>query len=312
MIELNSLIDREEAFFKVEKLEFNELLTYIEKRLRRDLILPPLDTRSDEPPEYFLEKLYEHSQEDGFKSRFRNAITVLLCRELPEISDDGYLATLLVLCEEFIINEAITPVSGLALSGKLKGKKNRYGDLHRQALLALARLPEGLTMTDIWVNSIADPQYTAAAFAALRTQGLDKICKHLPQFLRMNREHPDCLNIAIGIKTIYDEYQEDYSEEEITQMLINCADDKNVDIKGELISIITSINKKGNTISTFDPNNSENQTSEKLKPLINLLFALLTQKNIDLKKAQQLILLWKYIAEIENKMERAARWGKMK
>ncbi|MDQ1353755.1 MAG: hypothetical protein QG657_4062 [Acidobacteriota bacterium] len=303
MIDPNLLIDREEAFFEVEKFEFNELVTYIEKRLRRESILPPLDTRSDELPEYFLEKLYEHSRNEVFKSRFRKAVTVLLCHELPEISDNDYLATLLVLCEEYIIEEAITPVSGLALSGKLKRKKSGYGDLHRQALLALARLPEGLKMTDIWVNSITDPRYTAAAFAALRTQRLDIICKYLPLFIRMTWEHPDCLDINIGIKTIYEEYQEDYSEEEITQMLINCGDENNDEIRRELNNIIADLNKNG-----LPPVTNEEDWLFEYTPMKNYLLAKLTRKNIDPENAHREIVVWKWIAEKENKRERASRW----
>ncbi|MFC2155907.1 hypothetical protein ACFLRB_05410 [Acidobacteriota bacterium] len=289
MIDRNLLLDRYKAVLLVEKLEFADLVVYIEERLRGISVLPAIDTRSDEMPEYFLEKLYEHSNIDEFKSKFRKAIATLLCQELLEISHPDYLAILLALCEEFIIEEATAPVSGLALSGKLKGINSNYGDLHRQVLMALARLSEGLKMTDIWVKDITDSRYTASAFAALREQGLETICKYLPQFLRMVNEQPDSLDMGFSIKTLYDNFQSEYSQEEITQFIFDCSENENEKIRKELISVLESIDKDFSLLK-------------------NILFKELTQKEVVPGNARKKIDLWQWIAEKENKPERAARW----
>jgi hypothetical protein len=218
----SELFERKHAVQIIGQMDLNRLVTYIKNRLTEKSIIPPIDMRSEEALESFLEEVYENSSDDEFKSRFRHAISILISEEQLNISSVDYLAILLSLCEELLISEATVPISGLVLSENLKGIDSMYGDLHHRALMALARLPQGIKMTDIWVNSIKDQKYTAAAFAALRSQGLETICRYLSQFVRMYQKNPESIDLNIGIDTLYEDFKDTYQESEITSRLTQC------------------------------------------------------------------------------------------
>ena len=80
----------------LEDMDTQQLMKYIEERLNEINFIPPLCTRSNEPHEYFLEKIYEKSQNGQFQSIFREAIAKLLSKERIEFSDLDYLAVLLI------------------------------------------------------------------------------------------------------------------------------------------------------------------------------------------------------------------------
>lgn len=190
----------------LENMETVPLMEYIENRLKGANIIPPLCTRSDEPPEYLLEKIYERSQDESFKSRFRDAISRLLKKEQAEDTDRDYLAALLIFCEQYLISEAVGPVVDIIISEELRVKDSNYANLRHRALMALARMPQNRRITQLWIDAIEDERYTAAAFAALREKGLDKISRYLSRFIRMHRQKPGSIDMEIAILTLYENF----------------------------------------------------------------------------------------------------------
>jgi len=249
----NELLERKKAVHLVENMDEARLIEFIAERLKRIRIVPPLCTSSDERPAYFLEKVYEKSKDDKFKSKFRNAIAKLLTFELLEISDPDYLAALLIFCEQFIIPEAVEPVGGMALGEKLKGISSTEGDLHHRVLMALARMPRGLKMTDIWVDAIEDPRYTSAAFAALREQGLEEINKYIPRFGRMYHKNPGSIDLKIALLTLYEEFRDTVEDEiEITNRITGNIENEDQGVINTINSTLESIGKKNSPLEIGD------------------------------------------------------------
>jgi hypothetical protein len=282
----NELLDRRKAVPVVEKMDSIRLEEYIEKRLKRIFIRPPLASNTDEPPEYFLEKIYETSESEEFKTKFRCAIAELLKKEQNKISDPDYVSTLLSFCEQYVISEAIVSVSGLAASGQVKGIESIDGDLHYRVLMALARMPQGLEMTVIWVNAIDDSRYTAAAFAALREQGLEKICRYLPYFIRMCLENPSSIDMNIALMTLYDKFlDEGYSEDEITDCIAQSIKKESKRIKDEIKNTLEALNKVPPSPLEDEEEDTNRGIGEILRKVADVLFALLL--NPDIKKAKE-------------------------
>jgi hypothetical protein len=100
---------------------------------------------------------------------------------------------------------------------KLQGQEIFGEDLHSRALMAFARSPEAKRMRDLWINSITDPRYTSASFAALRSQSVDLVMEHLPLYIETYIKHPDCLNLAAAIDILY----LTASDEEVKKHLTN-------------------------------------------------------------------------------------------
>lgn len=302
--EYDLLLDRKKAVTIVENMAQDRLEEYIEKRLKGISVCPALNTHSDETPEYFLQKTYEVSKQKRFKSKFRKAIASLLKEEQDKLSDTDYVGTLLKLCERYIISEAVVSVSGMASIKRMKGIKSIHGDLYRCTLMALARMPEGLEMTDIWVKAISDSAYTAAAFAALREQGLEQICRYLPRFMQMYRTTPGCLNMSIAFTTLYDKFEKlEYSEEEITRCIINQFEDKDWEYGVALANILENIGKKvPENITQARPT-----PKEILREVKSKLMLLSTQKEGELKTYAAS--LWEKTAEFENKPDRKEKWA---
>lgn len=306
----NDLVNQKKAAAIVQNMKIPKLTKYIKERLTGISILPPLVTQSDEMPAYFLEKVYEQSENEDFKSKFRNAIAKLLTEEQFEISDTDYLATLFLFCERYIISEAVASVGGMALSDKLKGMQSSGGDLHCRALMALARMPQGLKMTDIWVNAITDARYTSATFAALRSQGLETILRYLPGFIRMSTEFPKSLNLKLAIKTLYEEFK-DYPENKITELIEQYVEKENVTVKESLYSIFKSLGKSFimplKREWTYTEPISQNKLIFKIK---SDLLILSTRKEKEIKQIEPFLLpMWESISKMEGKPERANKYA---
>jgi hypothetical protein len=294
----------------LEDMDTQQLMKYIEVRLNEINFIPPLCTRSNEPPEYLLEKVYERSQNDRFKSIFREAIAKLLSKEQVEFSDPDYLAMLLIFCERYIISEAFVPVEGMVLSGKLKGKESNYGDLHHRALMAMARMPGGLKMTELWVDAIEDERYTAAAFAALREQDLDKIISYLPHFIRLHQEKPDCIDMEIALLTLYVSYKAHFPVDEITNLILHSVKGEGQGLKNHLYSILNKTlfisNDFDNDFKLLSPSSKDVQLFS-LKSL--LCCKLLSYIGLDSDQVTQDVKIWILIAMLEEKSSRQAKWS---
>jgi len=307
------LIDRKKAVPIVEGMEPSELEGYIEKRLKGISIYPPLN--ADESPEYFLEKIYESSKDEGFKSKFRSVIAELLKREQNKISNADYVSTLLIFCEQYIISEAIVSVSGMALSGQLKGINSIDGDLHHRALMALARMPQGMEMTDIWVSAIDDSRYTAAAFAALREQGLEKICRHLPYFIRMHRKNPESIDMNIALITLYDRFAvEGFLEDEITSVIIRSFVNENLGQKREIRNLLENLGKKNPFLFLNEDKKSISgvKHEERFFQLKSSLCGVFTQREDKIRDIEAVAInIYEYLAAIENNPTREKKWFDM-
>ncbi len=282
MTDIN-LLNRKKAAALVQEMDVLQLMEYIEKRLKRISTLPPLVTQSEEAPAYFLEKLYEQSENQDFKSRFRNAIARLLAAEQIDFSDADYLAALFIFSERYIIFEAVAPVGGMVLSEKLKGLQSSDGDLHRRALMALARMPQGLKMTDIWLNAVEDFRYTAAAFAALRSQGLDTILKFLPRFIRQYNEFPESVDVKFAVKTLYEEFNE-CTEDEISELIERSIENENLLVKQSIYSILMSSEKRFSLV--FKTEGTDDGSSELIAWIRADLFKFSMRKEKDLEKCE--------------------------
>ncbi|MGD2085572.1 MAG: hypothetical protein PVH61_05230 [Candidatus Aminicenantes bacterium] len=294
----------------LEDMDTQELMKYIEERLNEINFIPPLCTRSNEPPEYFLEKVYEKSQNSQFKSIFREGIAKLLAKEQIEISEPDYLAVLLIFCERYTISEAFIPVEGMVLSGKLKGKESICGDLHHRALMALARMPGGLKMTELWVEAIRDERYTAAAFAALREHGLDKIISYLPNFIRLHQKKPDCIDMEIALLTLYVSYKVHFPVYEITNLILHSVKNENQVVKNHLYSILNKplliYNDFENEIKILPPGSEDLQLFS-LKSL--LCFKLLSYIELETDQVTHDVKVWILIAMLVEKSSRQAKWS---
>jgi hypothetical protein len=302
-------IDRKDAAAFVESMDINDLMEYIEKRLKKIRINPPLSTTSDERPEYLLEKIYENSQNDEFKERFRRAIAKLLTHEQIEMSNPDYLASLLILCEQYIISEALVPIGGMALSEKMKGVSSIDGDLHRRALMALARIPQGLKMLDIWINAVDDPRYTSTAFAALSAQGLDKVLKFLPLFIRAYMKYPDSIDLEFAILKLYDDFKKDYSEQKISELIAQRLENEDRQIISTIKDILEKLDKTLPTPSGDSDNSTAIGKYNRLFQVKNSLCRILTQEGGETLSVTSAIEAWESIAELEDKSWRGKKWG---
>ena len=191
---------------KVAAMEYRDLVTYIEGRLRGRRLNPPLDERSGEEPADYLVKVYEQSSDAAFARRFGKAVAKLLANEMVELdlSHVDYLSSLLMICERYALEDVAGPIVGLIIKEELKGKKGTSGDLYRQALMAFARQPEAAKWPDLWAWSIRDSRYTAASFTALRSKGLKTILRYLPRFVSQHLRSVESLNLKIAIGTLYE------------------------------------------------------------------------------------------------------------
>lgn len=238
------IIDLKKAVLAVEKRDEEEMMKYIEERLKGTTFIPTISPHSNQPPEYFLEKIYERGQDPQFKPRFRSAIAKLLKREKIGDFNPDFLASLLIFCEQYGITEAVVSIADMISSEELKGKQSIYGDLHLRALMAFARMPQGKKMTALWVEAIEDERYTAAAFTALREQGLEKIIKYLPLFIKMFERKPESIDMKIALLTLYDDYKNDLHEEEITRLILKTVKDETPVVKSCLNKKLKSIGRK--------------------------------------------------------------------
>lgn len=214
---------------KVTAMEFPELLAYVEDRLRGRSLNPPLDERSGEEPADFLMKVYEQGAGGAFKKRFGRAIAELLASEMVALSDVDYLSSLLAFCERYTLVEAAGPIGGLVFDERLKGRASTNGDLHRQALLAFARLPQAAKWRDLWACSIQDSRYTAVSFTALRSKGLNVILHYLPELVSQSLQSPGCLNLRIAIGTLYEEFDDLPKAELSRQIMATVEGDENLE-----------------------------------------------------------------------------------
>jgi hypothetical protein len=302
-------LDRKEAATFVESMDIKKLMTYIEKRLKKIKINPPLSATSDESPEYLLEKIYENSQDDEFKERFRRAIAKLLTYEQIEMSTPDYLASLLIFCEQYIISEALVPIGGMALSEKMKGVSSIDGDLHRRVLMALARIPQGLKMSDIWINAVDDPRYTSAAFAAFSAQGLDKIIKYLHLFIRAYRKYPDSIDLEFAILKLYDDFKDEYTEQEISELIAQSLENEDQEIISTVKEILENWDKTLPTPPGDRRDSTEINKHNWLFQVKNSLCRILTQEDGDTLSVISAIKAWESIAEFEDKSGRGKKWG---
>lgn len=307
--EFKEIIDLKEAVSAVEKMDEAEMLKYIEERLKRTTVIPTLSAHSNQPPEYFLEKIYEEGQNTQFKPRFRSAIAKLLKQKKIGDFNPDYLASLLIFCEQYVISEAVVPVADMILSGELKGKQSVYGDLHLRALMAFARIPQGKKMTALWIEAIEDERYTAAAFAALREQGLDKIITYLPRFIRLHQEKPDCIDMEIALLTLYVSYKAHFPVDEITKLILHSVKNENQVVKNHLYSILNKplliYNDFDNEIKILPPGSEDLQLFS-LKSL--LCFKLLSYIELEPDQVTHDVKVWILIARLEEKSSRQTRW----
>src|ERR1700752_2776775 len=100
-----------------------DLRRYVHERLSGVTLDPPLDTRSLDQPQLFLQDLYEHA-DSATQKRLRSAIAELLVDLLrPSEQDQGqpapYVSRLLRLCERFSIDEAKPAILALIMGGAL-------------------------------------------------------------------------------------------------------------------------------------------------------------------------------------------------
>jgi hypothetical protein len=328
----NELMDRRKAVPIIENMESAQLMDYIQKRLKGEFLSPPLNPWADERPGYLLEKIYEKSQDEAFKSRFRNAIAELLTNEQLRISDPDYLASLLLLCERFIISEAVIPISGMIFSKKLSGMDSADGNLHHRALMAMARMPQGKETDALWVTVMEDSNYTSAAFAALREQGLETIIRYLPDFIRLYIYNPESINMKIAIRSLYEYAQEKegYDEKEVIEKILESVESNSeyeetmrevmeeaaIPVHEEVLLPYGDSNdrKEKATIKVPMKVSSENlfnyyriRRVPALNRLKSSVFEMLLTKDV----SQQPMIAWKSIAEIEKNSERVRKWKGM-
>ena len=307
----NELMDRRKAVPIIENMESAQLMNYIQKRLKGEFLSPPLNPWADERPAYLLEKIYEKSQDEEFKSRFRNAIAALLTNEQLRISDPDYLASLLLLCERFIISEAVIPISGMIFSKKLKEIESADGNLHHRALMATARMPQGKETDALWVTVMEDSNYTSAAFAALKEQGLETIIKYLPDFIRMYIQNPESINMKIAIRSLYEYAQEKegYEKKEVIEKILESVE-SNSEYEKTMRAVMeeAAIKVPGKVPSEILSDNYRVErwpARNKLK-FIDIFEMLLTED-----VTHQQMRAWISIAEIEKNSERVRKWKGM-
>jgi len=308
--EYNEIIDLKEIVSNIEKMNTLPLIKYIEERLKGIRVIPPLSARSNEPPEFFLEKIYESNPNNRFKARFRDSIAKLLSKEQKENLNPNYLATLLILCEQYTISEAFTPVADMISSGKLKGRQSIYGDLHHRAMMALARMPQGKKMTAQWLNAIEDERYTAAAFAALREQGLDKIIINLPRFIRIYQEKSGSIDMDIALLTLYESYQTILPKEEITKLILLGAKNEYPTLKNHLDSILPKVflhsNILNNSVKLLPAPADSGVQNYSLKSIV--CCKLLSHIVFEANQVIQDMNLWILIAILEDNSCRQTKW----
>jgi hypothetical protein len=295
------------SFSTLETMDTKQLMEYIEARLKVINNFPPLSARSNEPSGYVLEKIYEGSREDRFKSRFRDAVARLLIKEKERISisDPGYLASLLIFCEQYVISEAIAPLVDIILKEELKGIQSVYGDLHHRALMALARMPQEPETARLWENAMEDERYLAAAFSALREQGLYKIITYLPRFTRLHLKKPGSIDMEIALLTLYENYQAQLPREEITNLILFSVKNEPQAVQNHLYDVLNKSLHLDNQANLL----LSSSNAVQLYSLKSLIFCrLLSYIEFEAEQVIQDIKAWILVALLEENLSRQNKW----
>lgn len=288
--------------------DYTPLARFIKTRLHEKNICPvspPLSRRSQESPDYLLGKAYERSNNNEFKLYFQKAVAFLLNEAQRRKVSPDYMAALLVMCQQCMNKEAALPLAEMVLDDSLKGINSTYGDLYRLALMAFARIQEGLDMTEIWALAIKDKRYTAAAFAALREQGVERVIQYLPDFVNMSSAHPESIDLEISLRTLYVLKNKKLSDEEITRMIyrkILCETQEMVKLVSGILKTMGQELNTENEGEKFERNERQKGNSYPIEPFyqklgigpdqsstIDFEFSFLFAQNKEMKRAYELL-----------------------